>query len=77
MEYVNGMSLLDKIVQQENKLFGEKQAAEYMRKLFSAVNHCHAKGVIHRDIKPDNIMVTESNEVKLIDFGLSMIRREE
>lgn len=77
MEYVEGVSLLDKICEQENKAFSEKQAAEYMLRLFSAVNHCHANGVIHRDIKPDNIMVTHNNELKLIDFGLSTIRKEE
>ena len=42
-----------------------------MRKLFSALNHMHAQEVVHRDIKPDNIMLTGDGELKLIDFGLS------
>lgn len=42
-----------------------------MRGLFQAINHCHAQGVVHRDIKPDNIMITADNTVRLIDFGLS------
>ena len=42
-----------------------------MRKLFSALNHMHAQEVVHRDIKPDNIMLTQDGELKLIDFGLS------
>ena len=46
-------------------------AACYMRSLFSAINHCHAVNIVHRDIKPDNIMITENNTVRLIDFGLS------
>jgi serine/threonine protein kinase len=61
MEYVDGVQLFDKITQQENQAFGEKQAAEYMYQLLSAVNHCHANGVIHRDIKPENIMLTRNN----------------
>ena len=71
MEYINGQQLFDKITQQENQTFGEKEAATYMEKLFQAINHCHAQGVIHRDIKPENIMITESGSVRLIDFGLS------
>ena len=42
-----------------------------MKALFNAINHCHSQDIIHRDIKPDNIMITKSDEVKLIDFGLS------
>jgi calcium-dependent protein kinase len=42
-----------------------------MKSLFQAINHCHAQGIVHRDIKPDNIMITNSETVRLIDFGLS------
>jgi calcium-dependent protein kinase len=42
-----------------------------MRKLFRAVNHCHANNIVHRDIKPENIMIGKDGEMKLIDFGLS------
>ena len=43
-----------------------------MRSLFQAINHCHANSIVHRDIKPDNIMITADNTVRLIDFGLSV-----
>ena len=46
-----------------------------MRSLFQAINHCHAQNVVHRDIKPDNIMITANNTVRLIDFGLSKASR--
>ena len=45
-----------------------------MRKLFHAINHCHANHIAHRDLKPENIMYVgpeEDSEIKIIDFGLS------
>ena len=41
MEYIDGGELFDKIASQENQVFGEAQAATYMQKLFSALNHMH------------------------------------
>jgi len=46
-----------------------------MKSLFQAINHCHAQNIVHRDIKPDNIMITSTNTVRLIDFGLSKASR--
>ena len=71
MEYIPGKPLFQKIIDQPANVFSEDQAAKYMKQLFQAVNHCHAQGIVHRDIKPDNIMITEDNSVRLIDFGLS------
>ena len=51
--------LFDKITQQVNQSFGEREAAIYMADLFKAINHCHANNIIHRDIKPENIMITD------------------
>jgi calcium-dependent protein kinase len=74
MEFIDGVPLFDKIINQEDQLFGEKQASEYMKQLFEAINHCHANGIIHRDIKPENIMLIKNDQIKLIDFGLSKIK---
>ncbi len=67
--------LLDGILQSAKIWFQElglvRFQVTYMRKLFSALNHLHAQGVVHRDIKPDNIMLTTDGELKMIDFGLS------
>ena len=42
-----------------------------MKGLFEAIIHCHALDIVHGDIKSENIMITEDNQVRLLDFGLS------
>ena len=44
-----------------------------MKKLFSALNHMHAKDIIHRDIKPANVLIDSNCQIKLCDFGLSKL----
>ena len=71
MEYCSGGELFDKITAQKEKSFQEGEVANIMNKLLRAISHCHASGVVHRDIKPQNIMYGRDGEIKLIDFGLS------
>ena len=47
-----------------------------MKALFQAINHCHALNIVHRDIKPDNIMITKDDHVRLIDFGLAQASKQ-
>ena len=75
MEYISGQPLFTKITQQTNSAFTEVVAAKYMKQLFQAINHCHAQNVVHRDIKPDNIMITDNDSVRLIDFGLAKAKK--
>jgi len=51
-------------------------AENYFRQLLNIVDKCHQAGVMHRDIKPNNIMVTQENKIVLIDFGLSCVFNE-
>ena len=59
---------------EENEfLYDETKASIIIRQILEAVAYCHDKGIVHRDIKPDNIMIDVDSEeaIKLIDFGLS------
>jgi calcium-dependent protein kinase len=69
MEYISGQPLFTKITEQNS--FSEVVAAKYMKQLFEAVNSCHAELIKHRDIRPDNILITDNDCVRLIDFGFS------
>jgi len=78
LEFIDGKELFDEIV--ECGCLDEAQAAVVMRQVFSALQYCHARRVVHRDLKPDNIMVqrhaqgsSSAPEVKLIDFGLAVM----
>ena len=52
----------------------EELIRKYFRQLILAVEYCHESAkIIHRDIKPDNILLDENDEVKLSDFGVSYI----
>ena len=68
MAYVKGHSLADIIREQR---LPPKQAAEYVRKVAIAVHFAHQHGIIHRDIKPGNVLVDELGELKVTDFGLA------
>lgn len=72
MEYCSGGELLERITRQ--KKFSEDEAARIMKKIFSVINHMHSKGIVHRDLKLENILFLDKSpdsEIKLIDFGLS------
>ena len=75
MEYVDGLSLreiLDKRIKAGFKADPEYLATvmDYMIQLCDALDATHKKGIIHRDIKPDNIMVDTTGVVKITDFGI-------
>ena len=68
MEFVRGKKLQDYI--KPDKPMAEKQAMAVVRKIALAMHEAHSHGVIHRDLKPDNIMVNEKGEPVVMDFGL-------
>jgi len=69
MSYINGGSL-DDLLNKQGKISID-QALEIIIKLLTALSEMHRKGIIHRDIKPDNVILDESGEPILIDFGIA------
>ena len=74
MEYIDGGDLRGKI--EEEKLWrrkiDEKTIVTWLKEIASALKYCHEeKNIVHRDIKPDNILLTKDNHVKLADFGIA------
>jgi 5'-AMP-activated protein kinase catalytic alpha subunit len=73
MEYVKGADLVTKISEEKTKP-DEDTKRKYFQQLISAVEFCHSKGVYHRDLKLEHVLVDENGNVKVIDFGLSAMK---
>ncbi len=69
MEYVEGKTVHDLIT--ENKRFTEQEALDIVIMVADALRHAHEKGLIHRDVKPKNILLMPSGIAKLADLGLA------
>jgi eukaryotic-like serine/threonine-protein kinase len=69
MEYVEGKTLYDDLA--AGKVFKEAEALEIIFQVANALAHAHARNLIHRDVKPKNIMINTSGVVKLADMGLA------
>ena len=69
MEYVRGKTL-ERILVKE-KILDIEQALDYTKQLSAGVDHAHKNKIIHRDLRPSNIMVSEEGTVKITDFGTS------
>ncbi|MBQ8498081.1 MAG: serine/threonine protein kinase [Clostridia bacterium] len=75
MEYIKGITLRD-YMNKKVKL-GWQEATAFIAQILQALDHAHMKGVIHRDIKPQNIMVMEGGIIKVADFGIAKIPNAE
>jgi hypothetical protein len=71
MEYIEGESLEKKIARAEERRLPEEDVIRIMKKAAGGIIEAHARSVIHRDLKPRNIMEGENGQVKILDFGIS------
>jgi serine/threonine-protein kinase len=69
MEYVKGRTLREFV--SEDQPMGYGRAAQIMAPLLSALEYSHQQGIVHRDIKPGNVMITDDGDVKVMDFGIA------
>ena len=72
MEYIHGGTTLDNFIDVED-LLSVKNVTDILYQCAMALNYAHGKGVIHRDIKPRNILVTQELEAKITDFGVAVV----
>ncbi len=69
MEYIDGITLKDYMDKVGS--LGWKEAVHYVRQILTGISHAHEKGIIHRDIKPQNVMLLRDGRVKVTDFGIA------
>ncbi|KAJ0702798.1 putative protein kinase CAMK-CAMKL-CHK1 family [Helianthus annuus] len=74
LEYLRGGNLLDKIV--EHGRMNEDEARYYFQQLINAVDYCHSRGVYHRDLKPKNLLLDASGNLKVTDFVWSALAQQ-
>ena len=74
MEYVDGMTLREYLNERGGKLTS-RETVHFISQILKALEHAHANGVVHRDIKPQNIMLLDNGQLRMMDFGIARISR--
>ncbi|HIT18341.1 MAG TPA: Stk1 family PASTA domain-containing Ser/Thr kinase [Candidatus Fimivivens faecavium] len=75
MEYIDGITLKE-YIEQQGKLTW-KEAVHFTDQILAALQHAHDKGIVHRDIKPQNVMLLTDGSIRITDFGIARFARSE
>ena len=76
MEYVDGMTLREYLNERGGRLTS-RETVHFISQILKALDHAHRNGVVHRDIKPQNIMLMDNGQLRMMDFGIARISRAE
>ncbi len=76
MEYVDGMTLREYLNERGGKITS-RETVHFIAQILRALDHAHRNGVVHRDIKPQNIMLLDNGQLRMMDFGIARISRAE
>lgn len=75
MEYIEGITLKEFI--ESEQVLDWKTAVFFTTQILNALKHAHERGIVHRDIKPQNVMLLNDGTIKVMDFGIAKFAREE
>lgn len=75
MEYIEGITLKEYIQQQG--VIQPREAVLFVTQILRALQHAHDKGIVHRDVKPQNIMLLQNGSIKVTDFGIASFNRSD
>ncbi len=75
MEYIDGVTLKEFI--DKAKVLDWKDTVHFTFQILRALQHAHDRGIVHRDIKPQNVMLLQDGTVKIMDFGIARFARDE
>jgi len=76
-EYIDGRDVGDMLKSAPDGRLNERFTRRIVEQLLSALDYAHRRGIIHRDVKPSNILISEEGAVKVADFGIARIVEEE
>ncbi|QBF47485.1 Stk1 family PASTA domain-containing Ser/Thr kinase [Janibacter limosus] len=71
MEYVDGLTLRELLNESETGTLEPYEAARIVQQVLEALDYSHDMGIVHRDIKPGNVMIADDGSVKVMDFGIA------